>query len=131
MKNEDSKQMDSCGNSRTSSPLQYRYGILLVYLQPGNRRLYRLFQKCNGMGFQLCHLFPWHVCCFSGQCSGKGYSSFLSDCSYLLCSRHGRYRLFHLVRRRTQRKSDIINRYLCMLRLYYGYRTGNRLSVSR
>ena len=52
------EQMDPGSDPGTVAALQYRYGILLVDLFTGDRRLYRLYQVKHGMGVFLRYFLP-------------------------------------------------------------------------
>lgn len=47
----------------------------------------------------------------------------------LFRGRYGGYRIFHLLRRTASGKSSCTDRYLYLLWLYYGYRSGNRIFI--
>lgn len=66
--------MGKRSDSGAFTPLQHRYGLLLVYLQLGDRGLYRLFERGDGVGVQLRHLLLRYVGGIFGKCGGKGYS---------------------------------------------------------
>ncbi len=121
--------MDPCRYSSTASPLQHRHRVLLVYIQPGNCRLYRFFQRRYRMGIQLRHLFPGHVCRFSGKRGGEGYPQIIPDRFHLLCPGYGGHRILHLLRRLPSAQSRSFDRNLSMLRFYHGCGPGYRLLI--
>ena len=122
--------MDMCRNSGAFTSLQHRYCILLVHFQSGNCLIYRFFKGCNRMGIQLCHFLFRHVGGVFRKCSRKRHSQVLPHRRYLLCAGYGGYRIFHILRRAAPKKPSGINRYLCVLWLYHGYRSWHRLPLS-
>ena len=118
--------MDLCRDPGAFTPLQYRYGVLLVDFQPGDRRLHRLLQRCDGVGVQFRNLLPGYVGGIPGKCGGERYSQIIPDRRNLFRGRYGRNRILYLLRRPASAEPSGAYRYLHMLWFYHGCRSWNR-----